>query len=206
MTCECRSGFMHLSLSDNTFQEPCLHFTSVICLIIGIFFTLWVLLLNRCIIIIIRRRRRRVLCGQQCTVSSMEALVFQTSETQTDLDSYVCVCVKSTVDLVCLLQLDRWCISLSSLVRFLVTVGSLAKECFQGALESWHGTHQPEFCSQLVPCLRGSDKECPLTVFQMGPETSNECHLVGIVLSVCVSTSVSVGIVLSVCVCLRLCQ
>ena len=49
------------------------------------------------------------------------------------------------------------------------TVGSLKEECFQGALESWRGTHQLEFCWQPVPRLGCSDGERPLTEFQTGP-------------------------------------
>jgi len=48
-------------------------------------------------------------------------------------------------------------------------VGSLEEECFQGAPESWRGTHQLEFCWQPIPCLRFSDGERPLTEFQTGP-------------------------------------
>jgi len=50
--------------------------------------------------------------------------------------------IKSTVDLVRLLQLERRRITLSRLVRSLelVTVGSPEEECFQAALESWRGT------------------------------------------------------------------
>jgi len=38
----------------------------------------------------------------------------------------------------------------------IATVFSLEQECFQGALESWRGMHQLEFCCQPVACLRGS--------------------------------------------------
>ena len=79
--------------------------------------------------------------------------------------------VKSVVDLMRLLQLERRRITLSRVVRSLelVTIGSLEEECFQGALESWCGTHQFEFCWQPVPCLRYSDGERPLTEFQTVP-------------------------------------
>ena len=85
--------------------------------------------------------------------------------------------IKSTVDLVRFLQLERRCITLSRLVRSLelllllllcITVGS-PEECFQAELESWHGTHQLEFCWQPIPCLRSSDRERPLTELQTGP-------------------------------------
>jgi len=58
----------------------------------------------------------------------------------------------------------HYIIQISSITR----VGSLEEEYFQGALESWRGTHQLEFCWQLVPCLRCSDEECPLTELQPG--------------------------------------
>ena len=79
--------------------------------------------------------------------------------------------IKSTVDLVSLLQVERRRITLSRLVRSLelVTVGCLEQERFQAALESWRGTHQREFCWQPIPCLRSSDGERPLTEFQTGP-------------------------------------
>jgi len=56
--------------------------------------------------------------------------------------------IKSTVNLVRLLQVERRRITLSRLIRSLelVTVGSPEEECFQAALESWRGTHQLEFC------------------------------------------------------------
>ena len=64
--------------------------------------------------------------------------------------------IKSTV--MRLLQLERRRITLSRLVRSLelVTVGSLEEECFQAAVESWHGTHQLEFCWQPIPYLRST--------------------------------------------------
>ena len=79
--------------------------------------------------------------------------------------------IKSTIDLVRLLQLERRRITLSRLVRSLelVTVGSPEEECFQAALESWCGTHQVEFCWQPIPCLRSCDGERPLTEFQTCP-------------------------------------
>jgi len=40
---------------------------------------------------------------------------------------------------------------------------------FQGALESWRGTHRLEFCWQSVPYLRGIDGDHPLIEFQTGP-------------------------------------
>jgi len=66
---------------------------------------------------------------------------------------------------------ERRRITLSRLVRSLelATVGSLKEECFQAALESWRGTHQLQFCWQLVLRLRCSDGEPPLTEFQTGP-------------------------------------
>ena len=76
--------------------------------------------------------------------------------------------IKSTVDLVRLLQLTttHYIVQISSISR--VTVDSPEEECFQAALESWRGTHQLEFCWQPIPCLRSSDGERPLTEFQTG--------------------------------------